>query len=82
MTPTIEELAEAIASLEPSKQEELLNRVAALNFRKGLEQLSKRYRNRLAAEDTLKQKAAEVLSNLKEVREQIASDEYSMVSGD
>jgi len=39
----IDELAQKIVTLDPSKQEVLLEKVAELNFRRGLEALSQKY---------------------------------------
>ncbi len=78
MTSLIEELAERIAALDPEQQEALLNKVSELNFRKGLKELSNRYRERLAQEGKLGQKAEEVLAGLKQMREKIAADDYRL----
>ena len=76
MSSRIDELATEICMLAPQEQQKLLIRVADLNFEHGLEGLSARYRKRLAEEGKLEQKAAEVLSELEEVRTKIAADEY------
>ncbi|MCI0438528.1 MAG: hypothetical protein L0177_05295 [Chloroflexi bacterium] len=76
--PTITELAETIESLDPEQQAELLKKVAELNFQRGLEALSRRYRERLAIEGALEQSAEEILSSLKEIREHIASNDYHL----
>ncbi len=74
--PTIIELAETIASLDPEQQAELLEKVAELNFQKGLETLSRRYMERLTLGGALEQSAYEILASLKEIREQVASNDY------
>ena len=78
MTSTIEELAERIAALDPTQQEALLHMVAELNLQRGLKELSNRYRERLAQEGKLDQKADEVLAGLKQSREKIAVDDYRL----
>lgn len=47
MTERVEELARQIASLEESDLQALLARVEELNFRRGINALSDRYRKRL-----------------------------------
>lgn len=76
MSFKIDELAEQIAVLDPSEQEKLLEKVAELNFKRGLKTLSQKYRRRLAAKGKLAQKADEVMAELKQIREKIAVDEY------
>ena len=76
MEPRIGELAEEIAVLDSSEQEELLEKVAALNFQHGLEALSQKYRTRLAAEGKMDQNADEVMVELERIRGEIATDGY------
>lgn len=76
MSSRIDKLAEKIAILEPSEQEELLEKIAELNYQHGLEELSQKYRKRLAKEGKLNQKADKVMIELEKIREKIASDEY------
>lgn len=76
MSLRIDELAERIANLDPSEQEALLEKVAELNFRRGLEALSQKYRERLAKEGKLDQKVEEVMAELKQIREEIAAHDY------
>ena len=76
MSSRIDELATEVSMLNPQEQLRLLERVADLNFKHGLEDLSAKYRKRLADEGKLEQKAEEVLSELEEVRTRIAADEY------
>lgn len=78
MSVRIDELAEQVASLGPSEQEELLEKVADLNFRHGLEALSRKYRKRLAAAGKLNQKADEVMAKLEHIRERIADKEQGV----
>jgi len=76
MAPNIRKLAEQIATLELSEQEELLEKVADLNYQRGLKQLSQRYRERLSAAGQMDQKADEVMAELGRIREEIAAREY------
>lgn len=76
MAPNIKELAEQIAILELSEQEELLEKVADLNYHRGLKKLSQRYRERLSAAGQMDQKAEEVMAELGRIREEIAAREY------
>ena len=72
----IDELAQKIAKLDPSEQESLLEKVAELNFRQGLETLSQKYQKRLAEERKLNQRANEVMAELKRIREEVAANDY------
>jgi hypothetical protein len=72
----IDELATTIAALDPEEQEALWEKVAELNFQRGLETLSQKYRARLAAEGKLDQTADTVMAELKKLREDIAANDY------
>lgn len=76
MPLSIDELAEQIVSLAPTEQETLVEKVAAIHFRHGLEDLAQKYRKRLAREGKLNTHAAEVLAELEQVREEIAAHNY------
>ena len=76
MSVSINELAEIIVTLAPQDQEELIKKVAELNFQRGFEALSQKYRERLAQEGKLQQPAAEVLAELDRLREEIAAYDY------
>ena len=76
MSLRIDELAERIATLDPSEQEVLLEKVAELNFQRGLEALSQKYRERLVREGKLDQKADEVMAELGCIREEVAAHDY------
>ncbi|MGQ9626099.1 MAG: hypothetical protein ACUVV0_04235 [Anaerolineae bacterium] len=52
MTSKVERLAVKIASLSEGEQQAVLERVAELNFRRGLTALSERFRERLRKERT------------------------------
>jgi len=54
----------------------LWEKVAELNFQRGLEALAQQYRTRLAAEGMLDQTADTVMAELKKLREEIAADDY------
>jgi hypothetical protein len=72
----IDELATKIATLNTADQEALWEKVAELNFQRGLEALSQKYRARLAAEGKLDQTADTVMAELKKLREEIAANDY------
>lgn len=73
---SIDELAREITSLEPSEQQALLEKVAQINLRKGLHDLSEKYRARLACEDRLNIPPEEVWAELHRIREEIAAHDY------
>jgi hypothetical protein len=73
MAHQIDALAEEIATLDPEVQETLWEKVAELNFLRGLKGLSETYRARLAAEGKLDQTADAVMAELKQLREDIAA---------
>jgi hypothetical protein len=72
----VDALATKIATLAPAKQESLWEKVAELNFQRGLKALSQTYRARLAAAGTLDQAAATVMAELTKLREEIAANDY------
>ena len=72
----LNELATKIATLDPAEQEALWEKVAELNFQRGLEALAQKYRARLAAEGMLDQTADTVMAKLKKLREEIAANDY------
>jgi hypothetical protein len=76
MTERVEELAQQIASLEESDLQALLERVEELSFRRGIDALSDRYRNRLQRQGKLDEGAEAILLELKQIRQEIASREY------
>jgi hypothetical protein len=76
MVSTIDQLANTIMALAPAEQEMLLERVAELNFQRGLEALALKYRARLAREARLDQKATQVMAELNRIREEIAAHDY------
>jgi len=72
----LDALATKIAALDPAAQEALWEKVAELNFQRGLEALVQKYRARLAAEGMLDQTADTVMAKLKKLREEIAANDY------
>jgi len=76
MAQQIDALAAEIATLDPEEQETLWEKVAELNFQRGLEDLSRRYRARLAAEGKLDQTADAIMADLRQLREDIAAHDY------
>lgn len=77
MTARVEELARQIASLKESDLKALLERVEELSFRHGLNTLSDRYRERLKEQRELDEGTEEILLKLQQIRQEIASREYS-----
>jgi hypothetical protein len=72
----LDALAEEIATLDPTDQQTLWEKVAELNFQRGLKDLSRTYQARLAAEGKLDQTADAVMAELKQLREDIAAHDY------
>jgi hypothetical protein len=73
---SIDDLAREITALDASEQQALLEKVAQINFRKGLRDLSEKYRARLAREDRLNIPPDQILTELHRIREEIASHDY------
>ncbi len=69
-------LANEIASLDEREQRAVLERVAELNFRRGLNALSDQYRERLRQAGRIDQTAEEVLAELRRLREELAASDY------
>lgn len=76
MSLNIDELAEQIATLNRTEREALFEKVAELAFRRGLETLARQYRERLAYEGKLDQKADEVMAELERIREEVSAHDY------
>lgn len=76
MDARVEKLAAEIASLEEAEQKDLLERAAELSLRRGLLQLSEKYRRRLQQQGEHDQAATQILAKLKQLREEIAAREY------
>ena len=74
---SIDELAREITSLDPSEQQVLLERVAQMNFRKGLHELAEKYRARLAREGRLNTPQEKIWAELHRIREEIATHDYA-----
>ena len=77
MPLTVSGLAKKIVALVSREQEALLEKVAELNFQRGLAALSRKYQERLAQERKLSQNAMEILTELRQMREDIAAHDYS-----
>lgn len=73
---SIDDLAHVITELNPSEQQALLDKVARLNFQKGLHDLAEKYRARLAHEGQLNSPTEQIWIELHRVREQIAEHDY------
>jgi len=73
---SIDDLANVITDLDPSEQQVLLDRVAQLNFQKGLHDLAEKVRARLAHEGALGAQPEQVWAELHRIREQIAEHDY------
>lgn len=73
---SVDELARAITSLEPSEQPALIDKVAQLNFQRGLHDLSENYRQRLLSQNRLTVPSDEIWSELHHIRKEIADDDY------
>ncbi|MBN1638762.1 MAG: hypothetical protein JW866_07335 [Ignavibacteriales bacterium] len=72
----VDEVAQEIASWETSRQENLLQKLVDLNYRRGLKALSKKIQKRLTAEGKMKQSIDEIFAELARTREEVAADDY------
>ena len=73
---SIDDLASVITELEPSEQQALLDKVAQLNFQKGLHDLADKFRARLAREGLLNAPSEQLWAELHRIRQQIAEHDY------
>ena len=73
---SIDQLAKVITDLNPTDQQALLDKVAQLNFQKGLHDLAEKYRARLAREDKLNVSPEQILEELNHTRQMIAEHDY------
>jgi phage shock protein A len=73
---SIDELANVITELNSSEQQALLDKVAQLNFQKGLHDLAEKYRARLARESKLTSPPEQIWLELHRIREEIAEHDY------
>jgi hypothetical protein len=73
---SIDDLANLITDLESSEQQALLDKVAQLNFQKGLHDLAERYRARLARQNQLNSPPEQLWIELHRIREEIAEHDY------
>ncbi len=74
---SVDELARTITALEPAQQQALIDKVAQLNFQKGLRDLADKYRRRLLAEDRLDVPPEQIWSELRRIRHEIADHDYT-----
>jgi hypothetical protein len=72
----VDEVAQEIASWEKSRQEDLLQKLVDLNYRRGLKALSKKIKQRLIAQGKMKQSVDEIFAELARTREEVAADDY------
>ena len=72
----VDEVAQEIANWEAAQQENLLQKLVDLNYRRGLKELSEKIQNRLRAEDKLDQSVDEIFDELARVRETVAANDY------
>ena len=73
---SIDDLANVISDLESSEQQALLDKIAQLNFQKGLHDLAEKYRARLARQNQLNSPPEHVWIELHRIREEIAEHDY------
>jgi len=73
---SIDQLAHEITQLDPSEQTALLEKVAQLNFNRGLKELALKYRARLDSQKRLDISTDEVWAELHRIREKLAADDY------
>jgi hypothetical protein len=73
---SIDDLANVITELNPSEQQALLDKVAQLNFQKGLHDLAEKFRARLARENQLNSPPDQIWIELRRIREEIAEHDY------
>jgi len=73
---SIDDLANVITELDPSEQQALLDKVAQLNFQKGLHDLAEKFRARLARDGQLDTPSEQVWTELHHIRQQIAEHDY------
>ena len=72
----VDEFAQEIASWESKRQENLLQKLIDLNYRRGLKALSEKIKKRLLAENKLHQSIDEIFAELARVMEVVAADDY------
>ena len=73
---SLDDLANVITDLDPSEQQTLLDKVAQLNFQRGLHNLSEEYRARLARQSQLNSPPEKIWIELHRIREEIAQHDY------
>lgn len=73
---TLDSRTNEIASWELAQQENLLQKLVDLNYQRGLKKLSEQIRQRLAAKSKLDQSVDEIFTELAQIREAIAANDY------
>jgi hypothetical protein len=73
---SIDDLANVITEMDPAEQQTLLDKVAQLNFQKGLHDLAEKYRARLARDNQLNSPTEQIWIELHRIREEIAQHDY------
>lgn len=76
MLTHLEKLAKEIVALKEEDQRRLMEEVAKLNYQRGLQKLSRLYRDRLKKEGKLGQTAEEILKELRRSRKRVADCKY------
>lgn len=76
LDPRVDEVAQEIAGWEKRRQENLLQKLVDLNYRRGLKALSRKINQRLSAEGKVNQSIEEIFAELARTREAVASDDY------
>jgi hypothetical protein len=73
---SIDDLANVITEMDPAEQQTLLDKVAQLNFQKGLHDLAEKYRARLTRDNQLNSPTEQIWIELHRIREEIARHDY------
>ncbi|MDX6578305.1 MAG: hypothetical protein QOE96_4258 [Blastocatellia bacterium] len=73
---SIDDLANVITEMDPAEQQTLLDKVAQLNFQKGLHDLAEKYRARLTRDNQLNSPPEQIWIELHRIREEIARHDY------
>jgi hypothetical protein len=73
---SIDDLANVITEMDPAEQQTLLDKVAQLNFQKGLHDLAEKYRARLTRDNQLNSPPEQMWIELHRIREEIARHDY------
>ena len=74
---SIDDLAKVITDMNPSDQQALLDKIAQLNYQKGLHDLAEKYQARLAREGKLNDSPEQIWVELHHTRKKIAEHDYA-----